>query len=56
VLRAAPAPVTAAAKPVTARQPTTLTKAMVFAARRLTRSAETVVLFVSISDSPWRGE
>ena len=45
-------PCTAAAKPVTARQVTTLIKAMVLAARQLARSAMAAVLFVSISDSP----
>ena len=56
LLRAAPAPVTAAAKPVTARQLTTPIRAIFLAARRLTRSAITAVLFVSISDSRCLGE
>src|SRR6476660_2672587 len=51
VLKAGSAPVTAAAKPTTARQLTTPITAMFLAARRLTR-AKTAVLFVSISDSP----
>ena len=56
VLRAAPAPLTAAAKPVTARKPTTLIAAIFAAARRPTRCAKTAVLFVSISNSPWWGD
>jgi len=56
LLRAAPAPATAAAKPVTVRQPTTAIKAMSLAARRLRRSAKTAVLFVSISRLPLVGD
>jgi hypothetical protein len=55
MLEAAPAPSTAAAKPVTARQLTTPTTATFLAARRLTRCAKIAVLFVSISDAPWQG-
>ena len=55
LLRAAPAPVTTAAKPVTARQPTTPIKAMFLAARRPTCSA-TAVPFVSISPLPLAGD
>jgi hypothetical protein len=51
VPEAAPAPWTAAANPVTVRQPTTAIAAMFLAARRLTRSAITAVLLVSISIS-----
>ena len=49
-------PCTAAAKPVTATQVTTLIKATIFAARRLARSPTAAVLFVSISDTPLDGE
>src|ERR1700722_19769194 len=52
VLKAGPAPVTAAAKTTTATQLTTPIAAMFLAARQLTRCAKTAVLFVSISDSP----
>ena len=55
MLEAAPAPCTAAAKPVTARQLTTPTTATFLTARRLTRCAKIAVLFVSISDAPWQG-
>jgi hypothetical protein len=55
-LRAAPAPVTAVASPVRARQPTTPITAIFLAARRLTRSETKSVLFVSISDTPLDGE
>ena len=52
---AGPAPVTAAAKPIAARQLTTPITATFLVARRLTRCAKTAVLLVSISDSPWPG-
>ena len=55
VLKAGPAPVTAAAKPRTARQLTTPITATFLAAQRLTRCAKTAVRFVSISD-PLSGE
>ncbi len=49
-------PCTAAAKPVTATQVTTLIKAMILAARRLARSPTAAVLFMSISDTPLNRE
>jgi hypothetical protein len=49
-------PCTAAAKPVTATQVTTLINVMVLAARRLACSPTAAMLFVSISDTPLDGE
>src|SRR6516165_1369182 len=48
MLEAAPAPCTAAAKPVTARQLTTPTTATFLAARHLTRCAKIAVLFIRL--------